>query len=291
MPLVVSGPAADEPWGKADPDDDLSFVLHFIARDAQAKTRAKLANSSETRGFLELGLAILRADLLEHSGSDLDVGERTRIFESVSRSRLIELAAEWDAGRERKLLLGETQFRSRWVRKEFYAEDLIAYIFRRHPQELHIAEIADAASELMRTESLGGLVRLLAATELDSVMSDTISGIQAAVQSALPMHPRVQEFVRAQYDYLLPRWASIYQEVAQSYGLIPAPGTTFNDIALLFNTVIEGVSLRARVGGGEPELSSGVGAFEGAIRAMLPSLLANCPKNIDECMPVSREGP
>jgi hypothetical protein len=273
----LPGPDDTNAWDEPDADDDLSGVLRYIARDAQAKTRTRLANSSETRTFLELGVAILRTDLLENSGSDLDLGERTKMFESVSRNRLIELAAESDSGTKMKLL-GETQFRNRWVRKEFSVEDLIAYIFRLKPQERHIQEIANAATSLMESVSLGELIRLQAAFEVDAMLKDTLSGLQSIMEAALPNHPRVQEFVRAQV-------ASIYERVAAAYGLDVAPGVTFGDIALLFNSALDGIMFRARIEGAEPKLPNGQGALTGANFAMLPSLFVNCPQNLDECYP------
>jgi hypothetical protein len=47
-------------------DDDLSSVLSNIAADARPTTRNKIANSQETRAFLEIGLLLLRDDLLDH---------------------------------------------------------------------------------------------------------------------------------------------------------------------------------------------------------------------------------
>jgi hypothetical protein len=272
-------------WDEPDVQDDLSRVLRYVARNAQAKTRARLANSLETRTFLELGVAILRTDLLENSGSDLDVGERTKMFESVSRNRLIELAAQSDIGVKR-MLLGETQFRNRWIRKEFYVEDLIAYVFRLEPQERHIQEIANAANSLMESVSLGELIRLQAAFEVDSTLGDTLSSLQCIIEAALPNHPRVQEFVRAQVEHLLPRWASIYERIAAAYGLDLAPGITFGDIAMLFSSALDGIMFRARIEGAEPKLSNGHGALTGIISAMVPSLFLNCPQNLDECHPL-----
>ena len=266
-----------------DPDDDLAPTLRYIGMNMLAKTRAKLANSTETREFLEIGLALLKADLLEHTGPDIEQGDHSRLFESLSRDRIMALAEERDT--EQTRLPGVNMFRHRWPRKDFYTEDLIAYLFRAGPQERHFEEMAQAGRALMKEVSFGQLVRLLAEAETEAITADPLSSLQAILQVALPKHPRVQEFSRAMYEYLLPRWARLYEEVGSSYGLRLAVGYTWDDMALLFNTVVEGAVLRARAEGGTPRLSNGEGILAGAIFAMVPALLANCPKDLDEIFP------
>ena len=267
-----------------DPDEDLAPMLRHIGRNMLARTRAKLANSPETREFLELGLALLQADLLEHTGPDIEEGVRSRLFESLSRERIMTLAEERDS--EQTLLLGDSMFRHRWPRKDFYTEDLIAYLFRLGPQERHFDEMADAGRAMMKEASFGQLIRLLAEAETAAVASDPLANLQAILQTALPKHPRVQEFSRAQYEYLLPRWAQLYEEVGAAYGLSLADGYTWGDMSLLFNSVVEGVILRARVEGGGPKLSNGEGILASAIFAMVPTLIANCPQDLDALFPV-----
>jgi hypothetical protein len=95
----------------------------------------------------------------------------------------------------------------------------------------------------------------------------------------------LREFSRAQYESLLPRWAELYEETATVYGLNLAAGYTWGDMALLFNAVNEGVTLRTRLEG-VPQLSNGEGVLTSAIFAMLPTLLDNCPSNLDKVFPV-----
>lgn len=279
MPVTAS---ADSP----DVGENLSSTLQYIGMNMLAKTRAKLANSPETREFLELGLALLRADLLEHTGPDIEQGVHSRLFESLSRERIMALAEERDT--ENTRLLGVTMFRHRWARKDFYTEDLIAYLFRVGPQERHFKEMAEAGHALMKEASFGQLVRLLAAAETEAVIADPVANLQAILQAALPKHPRVQEFSRAQYDYLLPRWAQLYEEVGAAYGLDLADGYTWNDLALLFNSVVEGAVLRARTEGKAPTLSNGEEVLAAAIFAMVPTVLANCPQDLDSLFPVKK---
>lgn len=276
---MPAGANSDTP----DPDEDLAPTLRYIGTNMLATTRAKLANSWETREFLDLGLALLQADLLEHKGPDIEQGDRSRLFECLSRERIMALADERDTRNNR--LLGVSMFRHRWPRKDFYTEDLIAYLFRVGPQERHFDEMATAGRTLMKEVSFGQLIRLLAAAETEAITDDPLSSLQAILQAALLKHPRVQEFSRAQYDYLLPRWAQLYEEVGAAYGLHLADGYTWGDMALLFNSVVEGVVMRARVEADEPRLSNGEGVLAAAIFAMVPTLLADCPLNLDDTFP------
>lgn len=270
----------------ASPDagEDLAPTLRYIGKDKLARTRAKLANSPQTRKFLELGLALLRADLIEHTGPDFEQGVRSRLFESLSRERIMTLAEARDPSHT--LPLGVNMFRERWSRKDFYTEDLIAYLFRLGPQERRMEEMAEAGRALTKEASLGQLVRALAAAEVQEISADPLYALQGVVQAALPKHPRVQEFCRNQYDYLLPRWGQLYEEVAKAYGLALTAKHTWLDVALLFNSVVEGAIFRSRVEGEEPTLSNGDGVLAGAIFAMLPTLLTNCPNDWDSCFPI-----
>jgi dGTP triphosphohydrolase len=262
-----------------DPNEDLSATLQHIGPNKLARTRAALANSPETREFLELGLALLRTDLLDHTGPDLEQGVHSRLFESLSRERIMALAKEWDTEGTRQLGVG--MFRNRWERKGQYTEDLIAYLFRLEPQKRHFEEMAEAGRALTKEVSFGELIRLLAAAETEAVMNDERVSLQSILQVALPNHPRVQEFSRAQYEYLIPEWGRLYAEVASAYGLMLADGYTWDDMALLFNSVVEGILIRARTEHNEPKLSNGEGVLSGAIFVMAPSLLKNCPQDLD----------
>ena len=69
----------------ADADEDLSATLHHIGKDELSPARLKLANSPPTRAFLELGIELLKTDLVEHTGPDFEQGLRSRLFESLSQ--------------------------------------------------------------------------------------------------------------------------------------------------------------------------------------------------------------
>jgi len=247
-----------------------------------ANTRARLANSWETREFLEIGLSLLRDDLLEYTGPDLDGEDRSRLFESLSRERILKRAEEVHS-REPDKVLTVNIYRGRWEHKNKYTEDLIAYLFRLGPQERRLdAMEVFAADELMKEPSLGQLVRQFTSALRAAILGDPLSGLQYVLQTALPQHPRVREFAKAHYELLFPRWAVICDRIATAYALGLRPGVTWLDVALLFNMIIEGCVVRARVETVQPTLSTGESLEAGAIIALLPSLLDIPPgKSVD----------
>lgn len=251
--------------------EDLSEVLHHIALAAGAATRTRIANSAETRSFLELGLRLLREDLLQHAGPVLDGTDKSRLFDAVSRERILRLAADdtWS--------LSVTMFRRRWNLKNHYTEDLIAYLFRLGPQRARLDAMDATANRLMTTASFNELVRTLAAAALDQARADPLSSLRMIFEVALPRHPRVQEYATAQQELLLPRWAALYERVALAYGLELVPGRTWRDVAMIFNTLLDGELVVAGRTGNPPRLSTGEDVLLGAILAMLPSLITNPP--------------
>lgn len=257
-------------------DDDLAEVLRLVAQDRLAHNRPRIANSPETRAFLETGLQLLREDLINYRGGELDGVERCRLFESISGKRLVERAEEEDRERTQNggkmLCLTPARYRERWRHKNLYTEDLLAYLFRVAPQRAYMQQVSSMVDELIATESLGGLIRKLAQAEMEMVVADPLFGLHAIVEVALPNHPRVQEFLRAQEHLLLPAWASVYERIAVAYGLTLRPRHTWLDLAVLLNSLINGILTTSRsMGGTVPVLSNGDSTLAGGIMAMLPS--------------------
>ncbi len=197
--------------------EDLSSILTNIGLDKLAITRANLANTPETRDFLEIGLRLLHEDLLGHTGPNFDQRERSRLFQSLSLKRITDKAIELDPKNE--LILTDNVFRYRWARRDRYTEDLISYLFRLGPQRKRFMEIEDTAQKALRAVSLKELVQLLAAAEVDMILVDPIFNLQSILQAALPNHHKVRQFSQDQYEMLLTGWASLYERIAVAYGL------------------------------------------------------------------------
>jgi hypothetical protein len=269
MPVPVGVPA------EKSEHEDLAEVLSNIGWGKLSSTRARLANSDATREFLDLGLGLLQDDLIMHTGPNFDEGERSRLFESLSRERILKRATELDP--DQRKLYTANMFRHRWERKDRYTEDLISYLFRPGPQQRHMAEMEEGVTALMAEVSLKELIQHFAAAEVGAMLAAPNVRLQDIVWSALPNHPRVQSYTQAQYSNFMPMWAALYERVATAYGLTLRPGYTWLDIADLFNTVTEGAVVRARVNRVEAVLSNGAGILASSILAMMPSLLDGLP--------------
>ncbi|MDX3190506.1 hypothetical protein PV458_19025 [Streptomyces sp. MN03-5084-2B] len=268
-------------------NDDLEPVLREIVNGRPRQTRAKAANSPETREFLEIGLQLLRDDLIEHTGPDFEAGTRSKLFETISRERILQQAELADRNREQKKLLTVNMFRYRWEQKDRYTEDLISYMFRLAPQSEHLDHMDAASDRLMAQASLAEFVHTLTEFELRSKLEDPLVNVRMIVRNAIPNHPRVREFCRIQFDHLLPRWAALYERVATAYGLTLKSRYRWLDIATMFKAIVEGELTWARVAS-RPVLSDGNYILGSAILAMLPTLVENAPDDLAGCYAVAK---
>ena len=255
-------------------DDDLSSVLSNVCADARPATRQKIANSPETRAFLEIGLLLLHDDLLDHRGPDLlaDHDAGTRLFTGLSQARLIERAEQEDLGADRPRVLTVGMFRDRWRYKSRYTEDLIAYLVRPALLARKLATLRGALDALPPAIALPDLIREMAHAVLGATLEDPLWSLQTIVWVGLPNHPRVRTFLKINYEQLLSHWAELYQEVARRYDLELRPGYTWLDVAEMLNAVTDGARMRAKGMGSVAGLSNGDNVVVGAIRAMLPTL-------------------
>jgi hypothetical protein len=258
-------------------DDDLASVLSNVAADARPATRNKIANSAETRAFLEIGLLLLRDDLLDHRGPDMlaehDAG--TRLFTGLSQARLIERSEQQDHQEEQPRMLTVGMFRDRWRYKSRYTEDLIAYLMRPAVLEQTMLAVRQAMGSLPDDIPLPELIRRMADATLASTLDDPNWSLQTIVWVALPNHPRVRTFLKGRYEYWLSQWALLYEDVGRRYGVAMRPGYTWLDLAHLLNTVADGARVRAAALGSVAALSSGDNVLVGSIYAMLPNLLVD----------------
>jgi hypothetical protein len=248
-----------------------------VCADARPATRVKIANSPETRAFLEIGLLLLHDDLLDHRGPDLlaDHDAGTRLLAGLSQARLVERAEQEDLALERPKVLTVGMFRDRWRYKSRYTEDLIAYLMRPALLARKLRTLRSALEALPPDITLTDLVREMSRATLAATLEDPLWSLQTIVWVGLPNHPRVKTFLKINYEQLLTNWAELYQQVARRYGLELRPGYTWLDVAEMLNAVTDGARMRAKGMGSVAALSSGDNVVVGAIRAMLPALFTN----------------
>lgn len=261
-------------------DDDLTSVLSNVAADARPVTRRKIANSAETRAFLEIGLLLLRDDLLDHRGPDLldDHDAGTRLFAGLSQARLIERADRESANDPRPKMLTVGMFRDRWRYKSRYTEDLIAYLMRPALLDQTISRVRESTRKLPADLTFERLVRQVAEAVLDTTLNDPLWSLQTIVWVALPNHPRVQMFLKGRYEQWIGHWAAMYEDLAAHLELQLRPGYTWLDVAELFNAVADGARVRAKGVGSVATLSSGENVLVGAIHALMPGLFVNAER-------------
>jgi hypothetical protein len=259
--------------------EDLSLVLSNVAADARPATREKIANSAETRAFLEVGLMLLRDDLLDHRGPDLldDHDAGTCLFAGLSQARLIERSGREDARSERPRMLTVGMFRDRWRYKTRYTEDLIAYLLRPTLTEEYIGRVRRKARTASSDVPLPRLIRELVDAVLSSTVEDPLWSLQTMVWVALPNHPRVQTFLKDRYEHLIGEWADIFEELAGVYGLQLRPGHTWRDVSEMINALSDGARVRARAMGSVASLSSGEDVVFGSILTMMSGLFVDVP--------------
>ncbi|PRY51110.1 hypothetical protein LY71_102173 [Geodermatophilus tzadiensis] len=258
-------------------EDDLATVLSNVAADARPATRVKIANSPETRAFLDVGLQLLCDDLLDHRGPDLmdDHDAGTRLFTGLSQARLIERAEHEDAHREHPRMLTVGMFRDRWRYKSRYTEDLIAYLLRPALVEQTIHDVAEAARQLPEDLPFEELVQRLVTRVMAVTLDDPLWGLRTVVWVALPNHPRVRVFLKAQYEQWIAYWTQLHEALARRFDLQLRPEYTWHDVAEVFHALAEGARLRARATGSAAALSNGDNVLVGAIHMLVPGLFLN----------------
>ncbi|MET0417866.1 MAG: hypothetical protein ABW022_17800 [Actinoplanes sp.] len=258
-------------------EDNLSAILVNVAADARPATRVKIANSAETRAFLDIGLLLLRDDLLNHRGPDLldDHDHGTCLFVGLSQARLIERAEHEDVQADKPKVLTVGMFRDRWRYKSRYTEDLISYLFRPALLEQYMADMRIAATKIAGDTPSPDLIRRLVDAVMATTLNDPLWSLQTILWVALPNHPRIQAFLISRYEQWISHWSAVYQELADSYQLELRPQYTWRDVAELFNAVADGARVRARVMGSIASLSTGDNVVVGAIHAMMPQLFVD----------------
>jgi hypothetical protein len=134
-------------------------------------------------------------------------------------------------------------------------------------------QVNASVDALIAAVSFGELIRQLAAAEMEMVLADPLFDLHAILEVTLPNHSRVQEFLRAQDQILLPAWAAVYERIAAAYQLELDPRYTWIDVAVLCNSLINGILTSARAAGGHvATLTNGDNILTGGIFTMLPAL-------------------
>ncbi|WP_328584961.1 hypothetical protein [Streptomyces sp. NBC_00370] len=257
-------------WNGED-DEDLSLVFQEVRLSRTAKTRQHWARDPITRAFCDLGAYSLFEHHLSGGLPSADVPEM-KLFPNMGGEHLMKLAPVVVPDAWLSESLSRQRYVDTWAHHHAYITDLIAYIFRSAPTLRRVkrmtAEFTQAAAELPLAE----LIREAAQAEIASALDDPVVTLQTFLQAALPRQPKIQEAVRRIEHEMINEWTQLYEVLLAGYGLTLRPGLTARDLAELFDTVIEGVLLRARSGGAVPGTSSGQDVLTTSILVMLPAM-------------------
>ncbi|MGW0763514.1 hypothetical protein ACWD1Y_44875 [Streptomyces sp. NPDC002814] len=177
--------------------------------------------------------------------------------------------------------LNRQRYVDTWAHHHSYIMDLIAYIFRSTPTLRRVKRMTNESALAAAELPLAELIRAGAQAEIASTLDDPVVTLQTFLQAALPRQPKIQEAVRRIEQEMISEWALLYEALLAGYGLTLRPGVTARDVAELFDTMIEGVLLRACSAGAVPTTSSGQDVLTTSILVILPAMCDVSPAELE----------
>lgn len=271
-----------------DPDEDLAEVFTHVKVHTTKETRTRWAHDWRTRAFCDLGLHLLHQHHFEDAGGAGRVAD-AKLFRNLGPEDLMRHAAVIVPDADQAAQLDRQRWLDTWRHQASFLEDLTAYLFRLGPSVRRIQEVQQALVEIAPTMPLGELIRVGAQAELTSTLADPIVGLQTFIQAALPRHPQISAAITTLESASLRMWADVYAAVLPAYGLELREDVTFLDLARLFDSMIEGMLLKARVASSllPPTLSNGDDLLAGTILNLLPSLCSTTTQTVESATVVA----
>jgi hypothetical protein len=228
------------------------------------------------RWLLEAGVELLSERFLLAAGSDearayLSYNEIMGTLGAVNVLNACKTVIK-----QHGLDAGEIKSRARitrlWEIMSEYQADLLAYVFRVTARNPHKDQIRLQIPGLFQLP-FGELVEVLARSETETVRSDRLMTLQAALQVSLPFDRDVQRLSAAVYQAEVDFWSETYQTIASAYGVSLNSDYSWRDVAMLLNIAVEGAGMRVIAGQKAIALESGRHVVAEMIRLMLPGLL------------------
>ena len=260
--------------------EDLSRVFTRVKVHTLRETQIKWATDKRTRAFCDLALHLLYQHHLA-DGPRAALGGEEKLFRNLGPEDLMRHAARIVPDAREAEGLDRQRWLDTWRFQAAFLDDLVAYLFRTSVVQRRIGAVHEVLLAMAPQLTLGQLIREGTQAELESTLQEPIVGLQTFIQAALPRQPRIRQYVHDMEVMSLTQWARLYETVLPGYGLALRPGVTWHDIARLFDTVIEGVLLKARTHDDIPLVSSGENTLAAAIFAMLPTLCTIDRADID----------
>jgi hypothetical protein len=230
--------------------DDLSLILTRVVRSRKSKEAAKrLANSPETRAYLDAGLRLIAEQLTAPTAEleDEDLNSRNRpFFAWLSRKKIIEEAerAETERSRAKKTIINDGNFRDRWEYQPEYIEDLLAYSLWSVHWSPHVTTARDSAEALVGGEDLAAAIHEVAYLDMNNVLDNPAYRVSIIGSAMADRDTRAREVVTQTYQLLLDSWKKLYIETIESRGLTLRPDVSVDDLANMLAALADGIGLR-----------------------------------------------
>lgn len=249
--------------------DDLNGVVTKLRPFRTRHSDLRDPNIDKVRWFLEAGIELLLSSYtLLQSQQSMSFRSANELFKTITEDKLVAQYAE--VAKANGVQVSKAKKPPRALREPYwdqhheYQADLLSYLFRSYFHDSRMLALRREVRTLTDI-SFNELVDWLAVAESDEVTSVPEVRLQLAVQTAFPADDRVRALAKGLYDRQRDAWAVLYEQIAATYGITldPAAAIDWDDVATIFNLVVEGASLRRAV---SPELGLLVDSSHAAVR-------------------------
>ena len=230
--------------------DDLSQILTRVVRSRKSREAAKrLANSPETRAYLDAGLRLIAEQLTAPTAEpeDGDLNSRNRpFFAWLSRKKVLEETERAATARAQamKIIINDGNFRDRWEYQPEYIEDLLAYSLWTVHWSGHVTTAQDSAAALTTGEDLADAIHELAYLEMRNVVNNPAHRVSVIGSAMADRDARAREMVAQTYQILLASWKQLYIDTIEARGLTLRPDISIDDLANMLAAMADGIGLR-----------------------------------------------
>jgi hypothetical protein len=205
-----------------------------MAKTSRVKqsSKVRLANSPETREFLDAGVRLL-GDVLGTHGEAEDLP----FIRWISMDAVISEASP-------DLVPSEGKFRDRWLSLSDYHLDLLSYILWSQHLVGH-REVVDAAESLLANGNLVEAVQRVAYEELKLMLPNAPERFVLLSMGVGMLDEDGQTVASHFYAMANEAWSGVYQRALERRGLKLRPDVSIDEFTNVLTALANGISLRA----------------------------------------------
>ena len=247
---------------------DLSETVTNLSR-VKSKNRARLANSDLTRAFLGAALSLtdgVRAPVGEDSAE-----AASQSLAYLSRPRVVGRARE----EHPELVPTEAKFRDRWAGQQDFLSDFVAYALKAREGCLRRAIRAWADDLVDSGGDFPTAVQRVAFEGMPFLADQPAFRLQLLLTASADADPSAVEALRQLYGSMASSWLSLYEHVLERFGLHLRPDVPAREVAIMLESLAEGLGLRLLARLDEPlvDRERGTSLLGTAVLALLSSLV------------------